>query len=133
VNTLEIRHPGATLTPLIAMSEESQLAEALLAGTHSPQALKAEFGAADDAAIDLATIAPADLAAHQGRKVLPTTGIAAYLASGDLLTDEAIDSMEISLEREFRIEQPFFITSQRSGVSGKNLKVEHFYLDREPA
>ena len=113
------------------MSEESQLAEAILAGTHSPLSLKAEFGAADDEAIDLATH-PASLAELQGRKILPTTGIASYLASGDLLTDESINSMEVSLEREFRVEPPFFITSKRSGTSGKNLKVEHFYLDREP-
>ena len=115
------------------MSEEKLFAETLLAGTHSPAALKAEFGAVDDSAIDLSTIAPADLAAYQGRPVQPTSGIASYLASGDPLTDDAINSMELALEREYRIEAPYFITSKRVGTSSKDLKVIHFYLDIEPA
>ena len=113
------------------MSEETLLAAALLAGTHSPKALNAEFGAADDEPINLATH-PAALAELQGRKIIPTAGITSYLASGDILTDEAINSMEISLEREFRIQPPFFITSMRSGTTGKDLRVEYFYLDCEP-
>ena len=65
-------------------------------------------------------------------KVLPTPGVQAYLDSGDTLTDHAIDSMELALERDYRTVAPWYITSARKGREADgNLTVEYFYLGTE--
>ena len=108
--------------------------QALLAGTHSIGALGAEFGPAkgEDEPRDLTGIPPEALAVMGPCKVKPTPGVAAYLASGDPLTNDAIDRMELALEKAFGIAGPLFITAQRKGREGKDLAVEYFYLDRDP-
>lgn len=113
---------------------ERLFAEALLAGTHSFKTLQAEFGLShdEDQAIDLSSITLEDRATYLSKKVLPTSGIARYLACGDLLTNEAINAMETAMEKEFKVEEPYFITSMRSGREGKDLKVDYFYLEIEP-
>ena len=103
-------------------------ATALLSGT-SPKALLAEFGPTpgEDLPIDPTG---ADFDSIRGSRILPTMGVCKYLASDDDLTDEIIDSMELSLERDYKIESPFFISSVRDRVEGK-LLVRYFYLDKE--
>lgn len=103
-------------------------ATALLSGA-SPKALLAEFGATpeEDLPIDPSG---ADLESIRGSRILPTLAICKYLASDDDLTDEIIDSMELALERDYKIAAPFYITSMRDRKNGR-LQVSYFYLERE--
>ena len=114
-------------------AEEAWLhAVAIISGKHSTTALEAEFGSdPPDDAIDLATVAPGDIEDHLWSKVLPTPAIAKYLASGDPLTDDAINRMEESMETAYGIAMPLFILAEREGKEGNNLRVKHFRLFKE--
>lgn len=115
---------------MIPSMDIKTFARALLDGT-SPTALLAEFGpdAGDDLPID--PTGTDDLDSLRGSRILPTIGICRYLASDDPLTNTAIDSMELALERDYGITAPFFITSMRSGREGHNLSIDYFYLEKE--
>jgi hypothetical protein len=117
-----------TMNEQTPYTDTKLFAEALLSGA-SLKALHAEFGltAEEDLPIDPSG---ADLESIRGSRILPTPGVCQYLASDDDLTNETIDSMEIALERDYRIPAPFFITSMRKRSKGK-LSVRYFYLDRE--
>lgn len=103
-------------------------AQALLAGTPLGK-LIAEFGALpeEDRAIDLSTVAPETFPSIIGSKVLPTPGVAKYLATDDILTNATINLIEQSMERDYAIPTGFAITSHRTG-KGKNFKLHYFYL-----
>jgi hypothetical protein len=60
-------------------------------------------------------------------KVIPTSGIQAYLASGDQLTNFTIDMMELAMERDYGVTMPWFIDCERTGrEEDGNLKVDCF-------
>lgn len=103
-------------------------AKALLSGI-SFDALRAEFGltAEEDLPIDPTG---ENFEFIRGSRIPPTPGVCQYLASDDELTDEIIDSMELALERDYRITAPFFITSMRDCAEGR-LQVRYFYLESE--
>jgi hypothetical protein len=110
---------------IVRMHDIIALAKTIFAGTHSIEALRAEFEMPDNEFADLSSVLPDQLAAFEGFKVLPTPAVCKYLATGDELSTETIDSMEIALERDYNIQAPWFITSVR-GPGGKSL--EYFYL-----
>lgn len=111
-------------------SDARQLADALLAGTHSAKALAAEF-AEDSPPVDLAGKTPAELDDIRGCEVLLTPAISSYLASGDALTHQILDNAELALEKHYGIASPFYITSRRKGREGDTLAAVSFYLDKE--
>jgi len=116
------------------MSDIKQFAKALLAGTHSPEALLAAFsaGPGQGLPVDPTNATPDDLERLRGSKIIPTRGVCSYLASDDVLTNDTINQMELSLERDYGIKSPWCITSMVSGTEEKgNLAVEYFYLERE--
>lgn len=121
---------SAAMNPPEPAPAERIFAEALLAGRHSPEALRAEFGEIFDKALDLARIPPEDLLSLRGNKVLPAPGVTEYLAGGDPITDEILDAAEIATERHYKLESPFFITSIRDG-EGDRRRARYFYLDVE--
>ena len=116
------------------MNDEKLFAETLLAGCHSLEALRAEFGAlpGEDGELNLAEVDPSQLENHRGSKVRPIPGVKLYLQSGDDLTNQAINSMELAMEKAYQVQPPFFITTMRDGEEAKkSLQVRYFYLDRE--
>lgn len=132
IPVLFIPHTLRHLTPMSRPdSEASQLADALLSGTHSTKAIAAEFSPEASIAVDLTGKSPAELDDLRGSEVLLTPAIASYLASGDDLTHEILDHAELALEKHYAIEPPFFITSRRSGSEGKGLAAVSFFLDKE--
>ncbi len=83
-----------------------------------------------DLPVCLAGISPEQWIQHC--KVLPTPGVQAYLDSGDTLTNHAIDMMELALERDYGVSEPWTIVSIRNGREADDtLAVEYFYLIRE--
>lgn len=122
------------MTPLPSMIQAPPMhdirlfAKALLAGTHSIAALRAEFCTGEDPLVDLTGFTEEQLAAHDNCKVLPTPAICRYLAAEDELSDATIDSMELALERDYNIRPPWFIGSFRSN---KGKALDYFYLLRE--
>ncbi len=116
------------------MSDRNLFAEVLLAGAHSLEALRAEFGAGpgEDGEINLASVEPDAFDSLRGSKVMPIPGVKAYLATDDELTNESINLMEQAMEKAYHVQAPFFITSMRDGSEKKEtLRVKYFYLDRE--
>lgn len=109
-------------------SDLKLFAEALLSGA-SLKALHAEFGLTEEEDLPIDPTG-ADLESIIGRRILPTPGVCQYLASDDDLTTETTDSMELALERDYRIPAPYFIAPMRKRTKGK-LSVRYFYLDRE--
>jgi hypothetical protein len=120
--------PHTTMNEQTPSTEMKLFAEALLSGV-SLNALAAEFGstAEEDLPIDPSG---ADLESIRCSRILPSPGVCQHLASDDDLTDEIIDSMELALERDYRIPAPYFITSMRERTKGV-IQVTYFYLDRE--
>jgi hypothetical protein len=65
-------------------------------------------------------------------KVLPTPGIQRYLESGDPITEHTTNMMELSLERDYNVQRPWYITSvSRRHFPEKTVTLEYFYLTRE--
>jgi hypothetical protein len=65
-------------------------------------------------------------------RVTPPPAIARYLASGDTLSDHAIDMMEEAMEKSFGVESPWYISSMRNGTEeDQNLSVNYFVLHKE--
>ena len=114
------------------MNDLKLFAKALLAGTHSPEALMAEFGPGlgEDQPVDLTNATPEDLERLHGSKILPTRGVCSYLASDDVLTHSIIDQMERALENDYKLQHPWFITAFRKHKND-NLTVAYFYLEHE--
>ena len=107
-------------------------ARALLSGTHSIDAVTSEFATTPEETIDLNGIPRDQLALHECANVLPTPAITRYLASGDTLTHEAINKMELALEEHYHLEHPWYITSERVGEEDdEDLHIKHFVLMRE--
>lgn len=116
------------------MTDEKLFAEALLAGCHSLAALRAEFAAlpGNDGEINLAEVDPAEFENLRGSKVRPIPGVKRYLESGDVLTHQAVNSMELAMEKAYQVQPPFFITTMRDGAeTKKTLQIRYFYLDKE--
>ena len=53
-------------------------------------------------------------------KIAPTPAIQKYLASGDVLTNFAIDQMEISMESAFGVTDPWFVNCERHGAQDED-------------
>lgn len=117
------------------MTDEKLFIETLLAGAHSLDTLRAEFGASpgEDMEVNLAEATPADFGNLRGSKIRPIPGVRLYLDSGDELTDRAIDMMEEAMETAYQVKAPYYITSMREGEEGTDLRVLYFYLDQDDA
>ena len=100
-------------------------------GEVSPE-LQARIDAMPDDPVDLNATPRDKIADFECSKVLPTHAITRFLASGDVLTDKTIDSMELALETHYKITSPWCIVSERTGREADgNLAVDYFYLMRD--
>ena len=112
--------------------EPRHFAEALLAGTHKPSSLAAEFITGYEEPVSLHGLTALHLEDLRGRPVIVTPAIESYLSSGDKLTNAILDNAELALETHYLLPHPFYITARRSGSEAAGtLKAEFFYLDRE--
>jgi hypothetical protein len=97
-----------------------------------PSELTAKIESLPDDPVDLNAIPRDQIADYDAAKILPTHAISRYLASGDRLSDQTIDKMELALETHYRLDAPWAITSFRSGTEAAgDLSVDYFYLLRE--
>jgi len=65
-------------------------------------------------------------------KILPTPGIQKYLDSGDALTYHTIEMMELAMERDYQVEDPWFIIATVPFCKeGEAPVVEYFYLGKK--
>lgn len=108
------------------------LARTLLAGNHSPKAIAAEFRTGDDTPVDISGFDAEQLEQFRGCRVKLTDHVARYLGSGDQYTKDTLDNAELALEKHYGLDDPWFITSRRTGdeASG-SLQPVYFYLDRD--
>jgi hypothetical protein len=113
------------------MPDSNKLRDALLAGTHSIKAICDEFCTPDTREpVDLTGRSQAEIAdlAQSLHPILPTPDVAKYLASGDVLTDKTINSMEIAIETQYGIKAPYYVDSRRTR-SGTTVTLDGFFLD----
>jgi len=79
--------------------------------------------------IDLSQHSRAEWDNLDGSVLAPTAAIRLYLDTDDVLTNHAIDMMELAIERAHGIEEPWFVASMRDGSEAKStLAVRYFYL-----
>jgi hypothetical protein len=83
-----------------------------------------------DLPVCLANIPPAEW--QDLSKVIPTPGVQAYLNTGDLLTNHTLDMMELALERDYAVTEPWFIDCERTGrQEDETLQVTCFRLCKQ--
>ena len=79
--------------------------------------------------IDLSKHTRAEWDDLDGSMLAPTAAIRLYLDTDDVLTNHAIDMMELAIERAHGIEEPWFVASHRTGKEElSTLAVDYFYL-----